>query len=205
MDTTSAVRERFDARAPQYDDSTMHRALAAAVAEFVTLDDVHDVLDAATGTGLTLRALRARSTDLRLAGIDLSPGMLAVARAELPEAELVEGDATVPPFADASFDLVTCVTALHLIPDGDAALAAWARVLRPTGRVVTATFEGFDPAHHHQHGATPPPPAAYPMHHDRYDTPEKLSAFAATAGLTVTRRAAWTDGNDRVLLTELGR
>ncbi len=204
MDITSAVRERFDGRAAQYDDSAMHRDLAAAVAGFVTLGPVHDVLDAATGTGLALRALRSRSADLRLTGIDLSPGMLAVARAALPGAELVEGDATALPFADASFDLVTCVTALHLIDDGDAALAEWVRVLRPAGRVVTATFQGFDPTHHHHRPGTPPPPT-FPVHHDRYDSLEKLHAFAATAGLAVTRHAPWTDGHDRVLIAELGR
>ncbi|QAY70672.1 class I SAM-dependent methyltransferase [Xylanimonas protaetiae] len=165
MDPTQAVRERFDGRAPEYDDSTMHRALASAVAEFVDLDGVRDVLDAGTGTGL------------------------------------VEGDATAPPFPDGSFDLVTCVTALHLMPDGDAALAAWVRALRPGGRVVLATFAGFDPAHHHRHGATPP---AYPVHHDRYDSVEKVHGVATAAGLRVTRHATWTHGDEGVLLTELG-
>ena len=212
MDVTQAVRERFDGRAPEYDDSTMHRELASAVAGFVSLDGVGAVLDAGTGTGLVLRALAScpDGEGVRLAGIDLSPGMLAVARAALPGAELVEGDAAALPFADASFDLVTCSTALHLFPDGDAALAEWVRVLRPGGRVVTATFVGFDPSHHHRHqgaadGAQTPPPATYPMHHDRFDTVERVAAFGATAGLGVRRHTTWTDGNDTVLLVELGR
>ncbi|WP_425954194.1 class I SAM-dependent methyltransferase [Xylanimonas sp. McL0601] len=212
MDVTQAVRERFDGRAPEYDDSTMHRELAAAVAGFVSLDGVGSVLDAGTGTGLVLRALATRpeAEGVRLAGIDLSPGMLTVARAALPGAELVEGDATVLPFADRSFDVVTCTTALHLFPDADAALAEWVRVLRPGGRVVTATFVGFEPGKHHRHhgggdGAQPAPVAPYPMHHDRFDSVARMAAFGAAAALRVLRHTTWTDGNDTVLLAELGR
>ncbi|MFP3381651.1 hypothetical protein SB767_35625, partial [Bacillus sp. SIMBA_069] len=57
------VRERFDDRAPTYDDSAMHRGLAAAVAAFIDLTDVEAMLDIATGTGLVLRALRDRGFD----------------------------------------------------------------------------------------------------------------------------------------------
>ncbi|MCL1872259.1 MAG: methyltransferase domain-containing protein [Promicromonosporaceae bacterium] len=203
MDLTQAVRARFDGRAPEYDDSTMHRSLATAVAEFVDLAGVRDVLDAGTGTGLVLRALRSRDPLLRLAGVDLSPGMLGVARSHLPDVELVEGDATSLPFADASFDVVTCATALHLFPDGDAALRDWLRVLRPGGRVVTATFGEMDPTQHGAaHGGTVPP---YPTQHDRYDSFEDLETFGAAAGLRLTRRSTWTHGHDAVLLAELRR
>src|SRR5690242_16808823 len=103
------VRERFDERAATYDDSAMHRALAAAVAAFADLDGVDAVLDVATGTGLVLRALRARGFAGSLAGVDLSPRMIDAARSHLPDAELVVGDATRLPHPDAAFDLVTCV------------------------------------------------------------------------------------------------
>ncbi|WP_429608163.1 hypothetical protein [Staphylococcus aureus] len=56
-DLLAAVRARFDGRAAEYDESAMHRELAAAVAAFADLDGVRDVLDVATGTGLVLRAL----------------------------------------------------------------------------------------------------------------------------------------------------
>jgi Methylase involved in ubiquinone/menaquinone biosynthesis len=170
-----------------------------------------------------LRALHARDRALRLTGIDLSGGMVEVARAELPDAELVEGDATVLPFADDAFDLVTCATGLHLFPDPAAAFAEWVRVLRAGGRVVTATFgevdlsehggradasvaghgAGHHGAGHHgagHHGAEPPP---YPTHHERFRTPELLAEAVARAGLQLTRHAWWTHGGDRILLAEL--
>lgn len=223
-DLLAAVRARFDGRAAEYDTSEMHRGLAAAVADFAALDGVRDVLDVATGTGLVLRALHDRDRALRLTGIDLSAGMMAVARAELPDATLVVGDATVLPFADDAFDLVTCATGVHLFPDADAAIAEWARVLRPEGRVVTATFAELDHAQHggrpaadptqaaaptHAAASTHPAthhaaePSPYPTHHERFRTPELLAEAVAPAGLTLTRHASWTHGHDRILLAEL--
>ncbi|CAM3772016.1 class I SAM-dependent methyltransferase [Isoptericola cucumis] len=198
VDVAAAVAAAYDARSATYDESRMHRDLAAAVAAFATLDGVADVLDVATGTGLVLRALHASSgTTVRTTGVDLSPDMLAVARRELPQATLLRADAAALPLADASVDLVTCVTALHLLPDPHAALAEWARVLRPGGRAVTATFTAFArPAR-----ARPP----FPVHHERFATPERLAASAAGTGLRLRRHAAWrhVDG-DAFLLGELG-
>ncbi len=212
-DLLAAVRARFDGRAGEYDDSAMHRGLAAAVAEFALADarNVHDVLDVGTGTGLVLRALRERDPSLSLTGIDLSNGMLEVAREALPDAVLVQGDATALMFGDGEFDLVTCVTSLHLFPDARAAIAEWVRVLRSGGRAVTATFGDIDlsqhggrpgaavpPAGHHGAGGSP-----YPTHHELFRTPELLAETVAPAGLVVARHEWWTHGDDRVLLAEL--
>jgi ubiquinone/menaquinone biosynthesis C-methylase UbiE len=232
-----AVRERFDGRAPTYDDSAMHRDLAEAVADFVDLAGVGTLLDVATGTGLVLRAIDARARDavgagtatsatsatsgtpataasvpapktaLRLIGVDVSPGMLAVARRALPTspgvvAELVEADARRLPLPDGSVDLITCVTGLHLIPDTSAVLAEWVRVLRPGGRVVTATFAEFDPGQHHRERTTTAP-APYPLRHDPFRTPEALGRTVAEVGLRVGRRTRWTDGHDTLLIAEL--
>lgn len=204
-DVTRAVRDRFDRRAATYDESAMHRGLAEAVADFAAVPAGAVVLDVATGTGLVLRALRDRrgADPGRAVGVDVSAGMLAVARAALPGAALVEADARALPLPDGSVDLVTCVTALHLVPDTAAVLAEWARVLRPGGTVVSATFAAFDPDRHHREftGAAAPPP--YPMRHEPFCTPEALGRTAAPAALAVTRHAHWSDGHDTLLLAEL--
>ncbi|SKC79787.1 class I SAM-dependent methyltransferase [Krasilnikoviella flava] len=152
---------------------------------------VADVLDVGTGTGLVLRALAATSPDpLRATGVDVAPAMLAAAGRALPAAVFVLADAAALPVADRSVDLVTCVTALQLMPRPDAVLAEWARVLRPGGRAVTATFTGF--------GRPAGPPRDFPVHHDRFATPELL------AGLRLRRHAAWRhDDGDSFLLAEL--
>ena len=175
----------------------MHRSLASAVAAFVHLDGVDTVLDVATGTGLVLRALRDRGFTGSVTGVDLSPGMIEEARRHLPDAALLVADAAGLPLADASFDLVTCVTGVQLFPHPDAAIAEWARVLRPGGRAVTATFLAFDPS---RHRAAPPP--GY-VDHSPFDSVEHLAGTVAPAGFRVTRSETWTDGADELLIAEL--
>jgi ubiquinone/menaquinone biosynthesis C-methylase UbiE len=141
LETPEQIAARYDGRAATYDDDDPHHLIARAVAEFVDPTGVRDVLDAATGTGLVLRALEPQlDDDVRLTGVDLSVRMLETARAELPGATFLVGDATSLPFADGSFDLITCVTAIHLMSDAGVALREWSRVLRTAGRIVIATF-----------------------------------------------------------------
>jgi len=192
-----AVRERFDDRAPTYDESAMHRNLAAAVAGFADLTGVDAVLDVATGTGLVLRALRDRGFTGSATGVDLSTRMIAEARRHLPDADLLEADATRLPLGDGTFDLVTCVTGLQLFPHPVAAIAEWARVLRPGGRAVTATFLTFDPSKHRS-----APPQAF-IDHAPFDSVEHLADTVEAAGFRVARTTTWTDGADELLLAEL--
>jgi ubiquinone/menaquinone biosynthesis C-methylase UbiE len=191
------VRERFDLRASTYDESPMHRGLAAGVAEFADLSGVDDVLDVATGTGLVLRALRDRGFTGALTGVDLAPAMLLVASGFLADALLIESDAAELPLLAHTFDLVTCVTGLQLFPRPDAAIAEWTRVLRPGGRAITATFIRFDP---NLHRAAPPP--GY-LNHQPFDSVSHLGETVAPAGFTVTRDTTWTDGADELLIAEL--
>jgi Methylase involved in ubiquinone/menaquinone biosynthesis len=181
------IAGRFDARAADYDGSAMHRGLAAAVARFVDLDGVRSVLDVATGTGLVLRSLPIDDAP-RLVGIDVSDGMLTVARRALPEAQFVQGDAQALPFEAGTFDLVTCVTALHLLADPIAALLEWRRVLSAGGRVVVAVFRTDGDF------AGPAPSAHGPAtdRHAAFGTRTALGDFAASAGMRVSRHTTWT-------------
>ncbi|WP_278237476.1 methyltransferase domain-containing protein [Isoptericola sp. AK164] len=90
---------------------------------------------------------------------------------------------------------VTCVTALHLPPDPTPVLREWARVLRPGGRAVTATFRIAD---------RPAGSRGFPTFHTRTASPAALSRTVAPAGLRVTRHRTWDhDGGDSLLLAEL--
>ena len=76
-------------------------------------------------------------------GIDMTPEMLAKARASAAEigagnVEFVESEAERLPFADASFDVVISNGVIDLIPDKDAVFAELYRVLRPGGRLQLA-------------------------------------------------------------------
>lgn len=180
-----AIRTAFDGRAATYDASDMHRAVAEASAEFATLEGVQDVLDIATGT-------------------DISPAMIAVARTALPLASWIETDVAALPLADASVDLITCVTALHVIPHVDEAVAEWRRLLRPNGRVVTATFSETNGAHSRDEeaGSAHRP---YLRRHLPFRTIEDLSRTAASYGFNISRHTTWTDGADTVLIAEWRR
>jgi SAM-dependent methyltransferase len=76
-------------------------------------------------------------------GLDMTPEMLAKARASAAELGLdnvtfVEGEAEALPFPDGSFDVVISNGVIDLIPDKDAVFSEVYRVLRPGGRIQIA-------------------------------------------------------------------
>jgi ubiquinone/menaquinone biosynthesis C-methylase UbiE len=75
-------------------------------------------------------------------GLDRSARMLEQARANAPRASIVHGVAEQLPWADASFDRLFCVNALHHFQDRAAFFAECRRALRPGGGLLTI---GLDP------------------------------------------------------------
>jgi len=98
------------------------------------------VLDVACGTGVVARlAAGAVGAAGTVAGLDINPGMLAVARGSTPAGTAIqwhEGSAEAMPLPDASFDAVLCQMGLQFMPDKRAALGEMRRVLVPGGRLV---------------------------------------------------------------------
>lgn len=94
------------------------------------------VLDAGCGTGGVMRRLRTERPELTVVGIDYSPQAAARAQAK-SGAPAAAASVLALPFADASFDAVISADVLcHRSVDPAAALAEFARVLRPGGRLV---------------------------------------------------------------------
>ncbi|MCS4089068.1 class I SAM-dependent methyltransferase [Rhizobium sp. BK176] len=102
-----------------------------------------DLLDVGCGTGYYLGRLR----DLfeRASGVDLSEGMLAVARSGHPALDLRKGGAESLPFPDASFEAVICCRVLTHVRDVDSAFAEIGRVLRPRGLAVVTNIDADHP------------------------------------------------------------
>jgi ubiquinone/menaquinone biosynthesis C-methylase UbiE len=104
------------------------------------------ILDLGTGTGAGATWLAGRFPAARIAGVDVSPGMIEVARRELPaeladRVEFAVADATALPYPDGEFDLITQVS----VP---AFFAGTARVLARGGHLVVVSSIGpRTPAH----------------------------------------------------------
>ena len=96
------------------------------------------VLDVACGTGALVAEVAPRVE--RAVGIDLSDGMLEIARSRLvPGAANIEfrlGPSDALPFADGDFTALVCTTALHHFPEPQRSIDEMARVLASGGRVV---------------------------------------------------------------------
>jgi len=98
------------------------------------------VLDVAAGRGDGALELAARF-GCEVVGLDYGQRNVETAKYRAGERELADrvsfccGDAERLPFADASFDAIVCECALCTFPDKPAAVAEFARVLKPGGRV----------------------------------------------------------------------
>jgi ubiquinone/menaquinone biosynthesis C-methylase UbiE len=99
------------------------------------------VLDVACGTGVVARAAADRvGANGHVAGLDINPAMLAVARSESSGVDFVQGSAVALPFDDASFDVVLCQLGLQFFPDRARALAQMHRVLIGGGRLGLSVY-----------------------------------------------------------------
>ena len=128
----------------------MHSAdgpVEAALAKALGRDSLGALLDVGTGTGRMAELFAARAG--HVTALDKSPEMLRIARARLQhlpagQVELVQGDFTALPFADAAFDTVLFHQVLHYAQEPAAVLAEAARVTRPGGAVAVVDFAAHD-------------------------------------------------------------
>jgi SAM-dependent methyltransferase len=98
-------------------------------------------LDIACGPGIVCRALAAHAGSVH--GIDLTPAMVQLARAEasaagIANATFAVGDATALDLPEAGVDGAVARFAIHHVPAPGRVLSELARVLRPGGRLVLA-------------------------------------------------------------------
>lgn len=106
------------------------------------------VLDAGCGSGQITRTIAAAVPQGKTTGIDREPRYIDYARRRAhaegtPNITFVEGNLLELSFENNSFDVVWSKHVLQWIAAPAAALAEFARVTRPGGRVIAANFDGF--------------------------------------------------------------
>ena len=91
------------------------------------------ILDAGCGTGRDLAYLETLSAELY--GVDLSRGMLSIAKNKLKKSHLLKADIRALPFPDEFFDgIFSIATLVHLPSKGkEEAINEFWRVLKPNG------------------------------------------------------------------------
>lgn len=141
-----AMAKAYSAWAPVYDtfyDKLLRTGRQAAVAAAQRAGP--DLLEVGVGTGLSLGSYPHHA---RVIGVDLSEAMLARARARAQTLPQVAGlacmDAGQLGFADARFDAVVAQYVIALVPDAEAALDEFARVLKPGGEIVIVNHLGAE-------------------------------------------------------------
>ncbi len=149
----SSTERGYDLLAPKFDYTpfrTPDFVLQDVAAQLQPQAPFGSALDICCGTGAGLQMLRPLVAG-RLAGIDMSAGMLEVCREKLAafpgqaELELVRGDALDMPFEN-EFDLAVSFGANGhvLVKDGPAFVDQIAKVLKPGGKFVFLT--GYRPS-----------------------------------------------------------
>jgi ubiquinone/menaquinone biosynthesis C-methylase UbiE len=133
---------QFSDWAPTYDSHWLNRFLFEP-SHALLLDETQATapgvaLDVGCGTGEL--ASRLASRQWQVFGLDLCEPMLHRALAKLnggrDRVHLIAGDSEHLPFADRSFDLVTCANSFHHYPHQEAVVREMFRVLRPGGRLL---------------------------------------------------------------------
>jgi len=142
------VEQMFDTISGNYDglnrvislgiDQKWRRKVVKIVAETTP----NSILDIATGTGDLALQFAAKIPAHRIVGLDLSEGMLSVARKKVKgkpiseKVSFVKGDSEKLPFENNSFDAITVSFGIRNFETLEKGLAEILRVLKPNGRFV---------------------------------------------------------------------
>lgn len=142
------VEEMFDTISGNYDGLNRVISLGSdvkwrkKVVKLVSEIEPESILDIATGTGDLALKFSQNIPAEKIVGLDLSEGMLSVARKKAKHSEktqkvqFVKGDSEALPFDDDTFDAVTVSFGIRNFENLEKGLSEIRRVLAPGGRFV---------------------------------------------------------------------
>jgi phosphatidylethanolamine/phosphatidyl-N-methylethanolamine N-methyltransferase len=143
-----SIEKAYSRWAPVYDlvfGAVFERGRQAAIAAAERIGG--RILEVGVGTGISLPDYSRAN---RLSGVDISESMLRKAKERVAELGLshVEGlwvmDAERLSFPDASFDVVVAQYVITTVPNPEAALDEFARILKPGGEIVLVSRIGAE-------------------------------------------------------------
>lgn len=117
---------------------------ADRLAKIYDIESAHKILDVACGTGVLARAVARQLPKSSVTGLDLNPGMLAVAKKLAPSIDWQQGSAEELPFSNDTFDAVLSQFGLMLFSSPKTALTEMKRVLKPGGTLIIAVFDSIE-------------------------------------------------------------
>ncbi|WP_443060750.1 class I SAM-dependent DNA methyltransferase [Streptomyces sp. NBC_00448] len=140
--------EAFDAIGDRYDEAFPHKdgQITAGSWLIAELPPAARVLDLGCGTGLPT-ARQFVEAGMRVTGVDLSAGMLARARSNVPEAEFVQADVADlvdgGPLTAGGFSAIAAFFTLLMLPRAEipATLTAVRELLEPGGLLALGMVE----------------------------------------------------------------
>ncbi|MBS4728165.1 methyltransferase domain-containing protein [Mycobacterium sp. SM1] len=188
----SAVTRFWSFAAPVYDFSLLqHWVYRPAHDEVIAQLRAHrsrKIADVGCGTGILADRIDRELHPEEIYGVDMSDGMLAVARARSARVQWVRSPAERLPFADGALDAIVTTSAFHFFHQ-EAALQEFSRVLAPGGLVAVAALSARQPVLQ-----GPRALGWKPAHHA---SAAEVRALFESAGFTVSeqhrvRRPAWT-------------
>ena len=231
MPKKEKVREMFDHIAPTYD--TLNHVLSMnvdrrwrrhALKEIVD-GSAQRILDVACGTGdSTVSIAKAAGEGSTVTGVDISEGMMALVRGKAEKAGVAEriglevADGEALPYADGTFDRVTCAFGIRNFEHKEKGLSEFLRVLKPGGKAVILELSvpqnrvvrwAYDLYFTHLlpaiGGAVSGDKAAYrylPASVHRFPAPQDFCRMMEDAGFTAVRCRTFTFGLCRMFVGE---
>lgn len=141
MEIKEAIIKGFSGSAHTYDSYAELQKEMSDVLFAMTDSEYPDILDVGCGTGYLAEKLAEKYPNSKIVGIDLAPGMIkhAAAKNKYKNLSYQTADAENLPFKDLSFNLVVSCASLQWM-DYKKAFTETARVLKPKGRFIFATF-----------------------------------------------------------------
>lgn len=179
------IAGRYDELPVRQKVADVHLAAFGATRPFPTPSPL--VLDIGCGTGNQLTANQQAWPTLRQVGVDLSAGMLRQAQQKNGRIPWVQSNAAQLPFAEATFDYISCQFSYHLWADKAGGFAEIWRVLRGNGRfLLTNLNPDAMPGWHYYHYF----PAAQHLDLRRFWPVPTLVAYLRHLGFTTIQVSA---------------